>query len=305
MQYPARESKALEFKSTVKKFDAIVRTAIAFANGVGGKIIIGIDSEVNQECYMPTVAGTLLFSENPERAIPEALVICTRFSGVSGRNIIQTEEIKGPLSKQIAVSFELVSSWLKRHYQLQGIHMTARSLVPGVALREAIINAVAHRKYTIPGATKIALYEDRLEIFSPGNFPGHVNIDNLGEGITHLRNPVLGRMLHRMGMIEKLGSGIRAMFDSCRAAKLALPTFSEDGDYVKVNFRFQPLAEKAQTDADKLIALLKIRETVTVADIVDYLGRSRNTVLSLLHQLMLEEKVQRLGKGRATRYSLK
>ena len=438
--YPERESKTLEFKSTVKKFDNIIRTAIAFANGVGGKIVIGIEDDtrkiigindkqrdriyddfpnslydltqphlipliyeqrfaeygvivieippvlkkpcchknkgipkgvyfrigtstrpaseeqieelmrenqrytfdeesipigldelsnellvtyykkkskqtlledkiikrsvVNHENYHPTVAGLLLFSNKPDRHIHEALVKCTRFSGTGGRDIIQTEEIAGPIGKQIDIAFNLVSSWLKRKYRLEGVKMISGQLVPDAALREVITNAVIHRKYTIPGAVKIALYDDRLEIFSPGNFPGHVSIDNLGDGITHLRNPALARMAHKIGLIEKLGSGIKLIFDSCAENKTAAPIYSEDGDYVKVIFNFLPCKMESEPDEERVLALLKIKESITIHDMIEHLNRSKNTVFKTLNKLIDEKRIKRIGKGRATRYVL-
>ncbi len=79
-------------------------------------------------------------------------------------------------------------------------------MIPQIAIREAIINALVHRKYSIPGAIKIALYDDRLEIFSPGNFPGLVDVNNLGDGTTYLRNPHLVMLARKMKLVEKLGS---------------------------------------------------------------------------------------------------
>lgn len=438
--FQERESKVLEFKSTVQRFEGVIKTAIAFANGVGGKIIIGVDDQTreilginddlrdkiydhfpnslydstspnlipqiyeqrigekevliieippalkkpcflrskgipkgvyirigsstrsanqeyiselmrenrrfsfdeqviqenlkvlsnsllkdfykkktnaalledkiikrscgNSEVFYPTVAGILLFSETPNKYLPEAHVICTRFSGNSGREIIQTEEISGSIAKQIEVSFNLVSSWIKRNYVLEGARMKPHSLIPPEALREAIINAVIHRKYTIHGATKIALYDDHLEIFSPGNFPGHVNINNLGEGITHLRNPIVGRMAHKMGIIEKLGSGIKLIFDSCRASKIVPPVFSEDGDYVKIKFEFKILKNMDKPDEEILMDLFKVKLTLNIHEIIDHLGLSKNTIFKVLHRLIDQGLVKRIGQGKNTRYSL-
>lgn len=440
--FSERESKVLELKSTIKKFDGIIKTAVAFANGVGGKIIIGVDdkskkiigiddalrdrmyddfpnslydstspglipqiyeqrfaeeivlvieippslkkpcflrskgipkgifirvgsstrstseeyveelmrenkrvtydeeivhtnmnalsefllkeyyqkqpssvalledkiigrSAANAEKHFPTVAGLLLFSETPDQFIPEAHIICTRFAGTQGRNIIQTEEIKGTISKQIEVSFNLVASWIKRNYQLQATRLTSRSLIPEVALREVIANAIIHRKYSIPGATKIALYDDHLEIFSPGNFPGHINIDNLGEGITHFRNPVLGRMAHKMGIIEKLGSGIKLIFDSCKDAKRVPPRFNEDGDYVKVVFEFKDIKDETKSDEEMLLEYFELKQTLTIKEMIDHLDRSKNTVFKVVHKLIDNGEVKKVGKGRNTRYVLK
>lgn len=438
--YPERESKTLELKSTVVKLDGIIKTAVAFANGVGGRIVVGVEdqtrkiigvteslrdriyddfmnslydstspnlipqiyeqligdkeiiiievppsfkkpcflrkegvpkgvfirigtstrqaneeyieelmrenqrvsydalaiqtdisalsktllgeyykrtskealiedkivirSSANAEIYYPTLAGIMLFSDEPERYVHEALIICTRFAGNEGRNIIQTEEIKGPIAEQIDVSFNLVLSWIKRNYQLEGVFMKSKTLIPEVALREAITNATIHRKYSIPGAIKVALYDDHLEIFSPGNFPGHVNINNLGEGITHFRNPIIGRMAHKIGIIEKLGSGIKLIFDSCEKAGIVPPIFREDGDYVKVIFQFEPSKNEKKSDEEILLDLFKAKQVLTINEMIEYLGRSKNTVFKILRALIDDGKVKQIGQGRATRYSI-
>ena len=439
--YSGRESKTLEFKSTVKKFAGITKTAIAFANGVGGKIIIGIEDKsqtiigidhkvrdliyndfpnslydstsprlipqiyeqriadkivliieippsfkkpcfllsegsikgvyirigsstrrtdeehiaelmranrslsydeetietdikilseeflsthynkhskeilladkiiayapANHETFYPTIAGLLLFAASPDRHIPEAHILCTRFADTEGRDIIQTEEIQGPISKQIDVSFNLVSSWLKRNYKLTGTRLLPKKLIPDAALREAITNAVVHRKYSIPGAIKIGCYDDRLEIFSPGNFPGHVNISNLGNGITHFRNPIIGRMAHKTGLIEKLGSGIKLIFSSCKKDGIAKPIFSEDGDYVKIIFEFKPRQDGTKSNEEMLLELFKTSEILTTSEIIDYLDKSKNTVFRILRKLIKKNVVAKVGKGPATRYTLK
>ena len=297
--YPGRESKHLEFKSILPKFSALIKTCIAFANGCGGKIVIGVDdktrevigitdkerdrlyddflnslydttsptllaqlyekwfneksvfiieippspkkpyflkregipkgvylrvgsstrrcsldsvedliregkrmtfdeeiihqdiailsqtiiaefygrqvpkkrllmdkiimlSSANTEKYYPTVAGTLLFSEEPESFLPEATVICTKFAGNEGRNIIQTHELTGPIGQLADRSFQLVSEWIKKNFIFKGMQLQGDIPIPKEALREAIINALIHRKYSTPGAIKIAVYDNHL-----------------------------------------------------------------------------------------------------------------------------------------------
>src|SRR3990167_6861344 len=188
---------------------------------------------INAEKYYPTVAGVLAFCDAPEKYISEAVINCTRFLGTEGRDIIQTEEITGCLEKQIENSFQLIKSWLLRDYKLLGTKLKGKMPIPEVALREAIINAPIHRKYWIPGAVKIALYDNRLEIFSPGNFPGLFDLHDLGDGTSYLRNPNLARIARRFGIMEKLGTGIRAMLESCQKARIKKPEFIEGADSVK------------------------------------------------------------------------
>lgn len=261
-------------------------------------------STINPEKYYPTTAGILFFCHTPEAFIPEALIHCTRFSGIDGRNIIQSEEIHGPLEKQINISFQLVKSWLLRDYTLFNTRLKGKTIIPEVALREAIINAVIHRKYWIPGAVKIALFDNRLEIFSPGNFPGLMNIHHLGDGSTHLRNPHLARIARRLGLVEKLGSGIKLILESCRKINLRPPEFQEGADSVKVVFSFLPAENLALSTQDNLLALFQTRYEVRLKEVEAYLNVSRNTATRKLNQLIDAGKIQRQGQGPSVRYIL-
>lgn len=252
----------------------------------------------------PTVTGVLMFCESPHVYIPEAMIQCTRFRGIDGRDIIQTEEIQGPIAKQAEISLELIKSWVTREYQLFGAKLKGKMIIPEVALREAIINALIHRKYWIPGAIKIALYDNRLEIFNPGNFPGLFDLKRLGDGTTYLRNPNLARIARRFKLVEKLGTGIRAIMESCRNAGLKKPEYIEGADNVKIIFNFLPEEDKYSSDDDKLLALFNMRNEVKLSDVESYLNVSRNTATRKLNPLIKSGKVARQGKGPAVKYVL-
>lgn len=256
----------------------------------------------NMENYQPTVAGIILFCEEPQKYISEATVICTRFGDDATRSIIQTEEIAGNITTQIETAYNLLLSWLRRDYQLKGTKMKGKLPVPEDAVREAITNALIHRKYSIPGATKVAVYNNRLEIFNPGCFPGLVDINNLGDGTTYLRNPVIARMAHKMGLIEKLGSGIRLIFDSCMAAGLKAPKYNEDGDFVKVIFSFEPERNVKKTDQEGILRLANMKEEFTISDVMDFLKVSRNTATRKINKLIQKKKIVRYGKGPSVRF---
>ena len=188
-------------------------------------------------------------------------------------------------------------------YELQGAKLKGRLPIPIDALREAILNALLHRKYNIPGAIKIAIYDDRLEIFSPGCFPGLVDINNLGDGITYLRNPVLVRLARYMGLIETLGTGIRLIFDSCYKAGIKAPVYHDEGDFVKVIFYFQPYLEN-KSDMETILALIQSTKQTTAAEVADYLGVSRNTAIRKLNSLVQKNRLTKVGKGPTVKYKL-
>lgn len=258
----------------------------------------------NKELIAPTVAGVLMFSERPHDYIPEALMRCTRFKGKEGRDILRTEEITGPIDQQALISMRLLEAWLATDYELHGAKLKGQLPIPEAALREAILNALLHRKYTIPGAIKIAIYDDRVEIFNPGCFPGLVDINHLGDGITYLRNPILVRLAHRMRLIETLGTGIRLIFDSCRKAGIKAPVFHEEGDFVKVVFYFQPDIQHHEFDIDAIMALIKIHKKTTAGEVADYLSVSRNTAIRKLNRLVQEKRLIKIGKGPSVTYRL-
>ncbi len=261
-------------------------------------------SSVNPENFSPTVAGVIHFCENPENYIPEASILCTQFKGTGGREIIQTQEVTGNLEQQADVSLKLVESWISRHFNLQGVKLSGKPIIPHDALREAILNALIHRKYFIPGAVKIAVYDDRVEIFNPGGFPGLVDVNNLGDGTTFLRNPNIARLARKLGMVEKMGTGIKLIFDSCKKANLRTPEFHEEGDFVKVIFFFQPSKRLELSDEESILELAKLRAELRITDVMDYLKVSRNTATRKLNHLINQKRLIRVGKGPSVRYIL-
>ena len=108
----------------------------------------------------------------------------------------------------------------------------------------------------------------------------------------------------KMGIIEKLGSGIKLIFDSCHASKIVPPTFSENGDYVKVIFEFRIIKNEKKADEEILIDLFKVKSVLNINEMIDHLGRSKNTTFKVLHYLINQGLVKRIGKGKNTRYIL-
>jgi ATP-dependent DNA helicase RecG len=251
-----------------------------------------------------THGGILMFCDDPNDFISEAIVVVSRFAGIAGRNIIQTIELKGPIPLLAESTFSLLDQWLERDLQLKRLHLKGTSLIPHQALREAIINALVHRKYSIPGPIKIALYDDRLELFSPGGFPGLISITNLGDGTTFLRNIVVARIARKMRLMEKLGTGIRLIFDSCLQAGLRRPEYNENGDFVKLTFYFEHVPRTAEFTESAIIEMAKSIEALRPSDLSRTYKVSRNTISRRLNALVHEKILKRYGKGAGVFYQL-
>ncbi len=259
----------------------------------------------NSENYAPTIAGILMFCETPDQYIPEAMIKCTRFRGISGRDILKTEDISGTLEYQAQTSLSILNQWLTFQFEMQGAKMQRKIFVPEEALREAILNALLHRKYSIPGAVKIAVYDNRVEIFSPGCFPGLVDLNNLGDGTTYLRNATLVRLAYKLNLIETRGTGIKLIYESCRKAGLKKPEYHEEGDFVKVIFFFEPDHTAYADESDSILAFMQTQNEVNAKAIAEYLAVSHNTALRKLGILVKRNKIIKIGKGPAVRYKLK
>ncbi|MBN2849000.1 MAG: putative DNA binding domain-containing protein, partial [Coriobacteriia bacterium] len=168
---------------------------------------------------VPTAGGVLLFGRDRLARYPDAWIQAGRFKGVTRGSIVDSADITGhPLDAvDQALAFVLRNTALA--YEIERPRRLEVPEYPPVAVREAVINAAVHADYSQRGApTRIAIYDDRLEVESPGMLvPGLTIADVLG-GVSKLRNRVIGRVFRELGLIEQWGSGITRMREACRAA---------------------------------------------------------------------------------------
>lgn len=257
----------------------------------------------HQRIY-PTLGGVLLFSSKPQQYFTEAFIICTHFKGISGRQGIATRDCGGSLVEQINNAITFVTERLNKHFSIGAKKREQTLEIPEVALREAIINAVVHRDYHLPGPIKIAIYDDRIEIFSPGNFPGPLRSQELESGVTYIRNHVICRVLRELGYIEKLGSGFITIFQAYRERNLLLPTVYEGSGYVKCVLprAASKITTEELQEEEKILHLFYKAEEINSQTVAEALRISRQTAARRLAELISVGKIERLGKGPSARY---
>ncbi|KKK54669.1 hypothetical protein LCGC14_3082370, partial [marine sediment metagenome] len=147
-----------------------------------------------------SVGGILLFGKNLQNFFSEAMIICSHFSGINGRNAIASIDCTGTLFEQFNAAYNFVISKLERSFSIKGSPKRKEKLeIPEDAIREIILNAIVHRNYHINGPSKIAIYDNRIEIFSPGIFPGPIDVHNLNKGLTYIRNNVICKIFREAG----------------------------------------------------------------------------------------------------------
>jgi ATP-dependent DNA helicase RecG len=177
----------------------------------------------------PTVAGVLLFASDVER-FAHSEIIVVRYAGREMSDEFVREDIRDTLPEQVRRAEGAVLANLRTGARLSALQREDRLEYPPKAVREAIVNAVAHRDYSLRGdEIRISVFSDRLEFYSPGRLPGHVTVDNIVEE-RFSRNQVIVQVLSDMGFVERLGYGIDRMIKLMAEEGLPPPQFRETGN---------------------------------------------------------------------------
>jgi ATP-dependent DNA helicase RecG len=179
----------------------------------------------------PTVAGILLFGRQPRAFLPQSGILFIRFPGAEprgengGAGYGRRDEIQGPLARVIERTWNIIWEEMRVGAVVNQLEREEVTEYPPFAVREALVNAVAHRDYQISGRrTELRMYSNRLEVISPGGLPGYMTVDNLVE--EHFsRNPRLVGNLFQWGYIEELGLGIDRMIEDMVQAGHPPPQF--------------------------------------------------------------------------------
>ena len=175
----------------------------------------------------PTYAGLLLFGREPQRWVRSSEILVTRYAGTKMDDRFVKEQIRGTLPEQVRRAEASVASNMRHEVRLVGLERIEDPEYPVDVVREAIVNAVAHRDYQIRGdEIRILLFSDRIEFYSPGRLPGHVTVENLVDE-RFSRNETVVQILSDMGFVERLGYGIDRMIRLMARAGLPAPRFEE------------------------------------------------------------------------------
>ena len=176
---------------------------------------------------LPTNAGLLLFGLDPQRWIRSSVILVVRYAGATMADSFIRQEIRGTLPEQIRHAEAFVVENMRRGMRLLGLERVEETEYPVEAIREAIVNAVAHRDYQIRGdEIRVLMFSDRIEFYSPGRLPGHITVKNMVDE-RYSRSETIVQILSDMGFIERLGYGIDRMIRLMAKAGLSAPRFAE------------------------------------------------------------------------------
>lgn len=184
----------------------------------------------------PTVAGLLLFGKAPQHFLPQDGVVLVRFRGASIKDAALSAErysrrleIVGPAARLVETTWEALFAEIHGQSTTNGLARQEHYDYPPEAVREAVVNAICHRDYAVSGQRiEIRLFDDRLEIISPGGLPGHITLDNILDE-HYSRNPRLVRGLYYWGYIEELGQGMDIIYEAMHRGHHPSPELRDTG----------------------------------------------------------------------------
>ena len=207
----------------------------------------------------------------------------------------------------VLTQLDLAIQEFRRHYvveRIEGFARTRHELVPEESFREALANALVHRVWYANARTTVAFHANRIEVVSPGGLPTDMDEElYLNGSISVPRNATLAYVFLRLGLIERLGTGIRRI-QKAYGESVAKPSFKIMPQAIRVVL---PVVEEGQDlDADEreVLSAFKPGLEVVSADLVAETGLSRSAVLRVLSSLVEKGVLVRIGKARATRYRL-
>lgn len=274
--------------------------------------------------FKPTNACLLFFGKNPSEYIPQNEIRIARFKGATRIEFIDSKEIKGPIYKML----DEVEVFFKRNTRLASKIVEFKRVdipeYPYEAIREAVINAIAHRDYTYRWSPiMFFIFDDRIEISSPGGLLPGLDIKSL-EGHHATRNKIICNIFHETKDMEKFGTGIGKMKRLMREHGLSELKLSEEGNFFVVKF-YGPgdkildlvpsIPEERQIDLkelglnDRQIEALRLmvneKRNLSIGQYIERFKVTDKTARADLKELTLKNFIEKIGKTKGAYFRAK
>lgn len=264
-----------------------------------------------------TNTAILLFGKNPKKFFPRYYTSIVRYPGNNiGTAYLEIKDIEGNLFEIIDKAEKYIRGYMETFHLLKEGHVAREAVLqyPAFVIRELVVNAVAHRDYSITGSRIIIkMFKDRIEFDSPGGFGGNVNEKNiLDEQFS--RNPTIVNVLNKINYIEELGEGWDRIIDTIKNYPLKFSKMPN----IKGNSRVivtlyspkEKLMENAPVSApvsapvklshlqQGIIDKIKSNKKITYDELALLLQKNRTTIMRNISQLKKLNKIKRIGSAK-------
>lgn len=253
----------------------------------------------------PTVASVLLFSDNPQASLPKRSAIKIlryKTKAEAERDYLSSdpETIEGPIYNLIYDAVDRVKEIIEGIEKI-GPDGMGKVEYPQEALHEILTNAVLHRDYSVAADVQVRIFDNRVEIESPGRLPGHVTIGNIAK-TQFARNPRIVRIINKFKNPpnKDVGEGINTAFEAMEKLRLKRPEFHETDSSVIVILRHESLASPEQI----VLEYLKDNSEITNQIARDLTGiKSENTMKNVFYRLRDGGQLEQVPKVKGKKHS--
>lgn len=263
--------------------------------------------------YHPSIAGLLLLGNDPASFLPQSSVL---LEAQVGSGTIY-DEASGALSEVISAIVHFLDRNMRRFVEIDGLKRKSLPEYPLSALREGIVNALAHRSYQEGARVHVVLSADSLVIRSPGLPVYPITLARLraGDAVPFSRNPRISNALRLLNYMEERGSGISRMRELLASAGLGGPAYDFDSGYTVLTIHSRGQArkgvqlsddqlERLSPNALRLLEHLQQSDRITARDCAEILEVSERYARMVLLELRDEGVVEKRGKAAKTHYVL-
>lgn len=257
---------------------------------------------IDSDGYFTNAA--LLLSDQCEHSIK-----CAVYKGIGKTNFQARNEFTGSILKQMEEAFQYINTQNNLHSSIVLLKREDHPDYPLYAIREALINSIVHRDYDYSGSILINIYGDRIEFISIGGLVKGLTLADIMGGVSQPRNTIIANIFYRLELIESYGTGIRRIIESYEGSKNQ-PTFSPaPASFVVIlpnrNYISEEQVAINISNEEKVLQLFKSKEKISRRDIEELLGCSAFPASRILSMLQKQNKIERIGSARATKYILK
>ncbi len=222
-----------------------------------------------------------------------------------GKSIDEILDRESFIHMSVIAQYDNAVMTYRRYYQyeqIKGVKRETIEKIPEKAFREVVANALVHRTWDVNANIRISMFEDRIEVSSPGGLPSGISEEEyLNGSISMLRNPVLGNVFFRLHYIEMFGTGIKRIVDAYKNCQTK-PCFEIKDNSITVILPTLTATAEVTSDGNKVLDLLGGGIRYSSSEIAEKLGWSKDKAVRVLNVLADAGYVTKYGAGRGTKY---
>lgn len=241
-------------------------------------------------------AGAILADKNSFPGI-DIVVFGDSINIIKKRERIENKSILKAYDKAVKIFKDVY-----QYEEIEGMMRNKKSKIPESAFREAVANAIIHRTWDSRSFISISMFNDRVEIVSPGGLPSELTEDEYLNGrISVLRNPILSNVFYRLGLVEIFGTGILRIKQDYKKS-LYKPSFDIMENTMKITLPITEQDLNLSSDEHNVYKVISPTTPLPIRDICGEVTYSKSKVLSILNDLVEKRLVIKTGNGRGTKY---